>query len=166
MWVCFGVCKRRTAEEMWGGRGGWGRGRGAGGRPAAEGGGWAGRGAFRGGAAPRGGALARGARPGGRWGKGRKRRGRGAVLLLHVSPGSPAEMLAVGQLFAGAGWSVRGLLLPGFGAEFSTLADKRHTDWDAAIDAALLDLRSRYASVAIAGTVSCSIVGRSIWAKP
>lgn len=79
------------------------------------------------------------------------RRGPRAVLLIHGFPGTPAEMLAVGQLFAGAGWSVRGLLLPGFGAEFSTLADKRHTDWDAAIDAALLDLRSRYASVAIAG---------------
>ena len=74
-----------------------------------------------------------------------------AVLLIHGFPGTPAEMRTVGQVFADAGWSVRGLLLPGFGAEFPTLGDKRHADWEAAIDAALDDLHRRYTTVAIAG---------------
>lgn len=78
-------------------------------------------------------------------------RGPHAVLLVHGFPGTPAEMRPVGRIFADAGWSVRGLLLPGFGAEFPTLGDKRHTDWDAAIDAALTDLRQRYARIVIAG---------------
>ena len=74
-----------------------------------------------------------------------------AVLLIHGFPGTPAEMRRVGEVFAGVGWSVHGLLLPGFGAEFDTLAHKRHTDWDAAIDDALATLRQRYARVMIAG---------------
>jgi carboxylesterase len=74
-----------------------------------------------------------------------------AVLLIHGFPGTPAEMRTVGQIFADAGWSVRGLLLPGFGAEFPTLGAKRHIDWEAAIDAALDDLHRRYTTVAIAG---------------
>ena len=79
------------------------------------------------------------------------RHGPHAALLVHGFPGTPAEMRAVGHVFAGVGWSVHGLLLPGFGAEFSTLGHKQHTDWDAAIDAALTDLRQRYACVVIAG---------------
>lgn len=79
------------------------------------------------------------------------RRGPHAVLLVHGFPGTPAEMRPVGRVFADAGWSVHGLLLPGFGAEFPTLGDKQHPDWDAAIDAALADLRERYARIVIAG---------------
>ncbi len=79
------------------------------------------------------------------------RHGPHAVLLVHGFPGTPAEMRAVGRIFAGAGWSVRGLLLPGFGAEFPTLGQQQHTDWHAAIDAALTDLRQRYTRVVIAG---------------
>lgn len=79
------------------------------------------------------------------------RHGPHVVLLVHGFPGTPAEMRPVGRIFADAGWSVHGLLLPGFGAEFPTLGDKLHTDWDAAIDAALTDLQQRYARIAIAG---------------
>lgn len=74
-----------------------------------------------------------------------------AVLLVHGFPGTPAEMRPVGRIFADAGWSVHGLLLPGFGAEFPTLGDKQHTDWDAAIDATLADLQQRYARIIIVG---------------
>ncbi|HHY58939.1 MAG TPA: alpha/beta fold hydrolase [Chloroflexi bacterium] len=78
-------------------------------------------------------------------------RGPHVALLVHGFPGTPAEMRPIGRIFADAGWSVRGLLLPGFGAEFPTLGDKRCSDWDAAIDAALTDLRRRYVRVVVAG---------------
>lgn len=79
------------------------------------------------------------------------RHGPHAVLLVHGFPGTPAEMRPVGRIFADAGWSVRGLLLPGFGAEFPTLGDKAHTDWDAAINTALVELRQQHGCVVIAG---------------
>lgn len=79
------------------------------------------------------------------------RHGPHAVLLVHGFPGTPAEMRPVGRIFADAGWSVRGLLLPGFGAELPTLGDKAHTDWNAAIDTALAELRQQYACIVIAG---------------
>jgi hypothetical protein len=34
----------------------------------------------------------------------------------------------------GAGWTVQGLLLPGFGRDFATLPDRHHGDWVAAIE--------------------------------
>lgn len=74
-----------------------------------------------------------------------------AVLLVHGFPGTPAEMRCVGNIFAEAGWSGQNLLLPGFGAEFSSLAHKRHTDWNAAVDSALSALQQRYHRVVIAG---------------
>lgn len=79
------------------------------------------------------------------------RHGPNVVLLVHGFPGTPAEMRMVGSVFAAAGWSVRGLLLPGFGADFPFLSHKRYDDWEAAVDAALADLRVRYRGVAIAG---------------
>lgn len=79
------------------------------------------------------------------------RNGPRAVLLIHGFPGTPAEMRAVGEVFAASGWSVRGLLLPGFGAELPTLGHKRQHDWEAAVDTALTDLRRRHATVMLAG---------------
>ncbi len=74
-----------------------------------------------------------------------------AVLLVHGFPGTPAEMRRVGDIFAEAGWSGQSLLLPGFGAEFPSLAHKRYTDWSAAVDSALSALQQRYHRVVIAG---------------
>jgi carboxylesterase len=60
-------------------------------------------------------------------------------------------MRRVGEIFAAEGWSVRGLLLPGFGAEFDTLGHKRHADWQAAVDRAVSDLRRENTTVLLAG---------------
>lgn len=79
------------------------------------------------------------------------RNGPHAVLLIHGFPGTPAEMRRVGEVFASEGWSVRGLLLPGFGAEFDTLGLKQHTDWQAAVDAAVSELRREHTTVLLAG---------------
>lgn len=74
-----------------------------------------------------------------------------AVLLIHGFPGTPAEMRRVGEIFAAEGWSVRGLLLPGFGAEFDRLGHQQHADWQAAVDAAVSDLRRENTTVLLAG---------------
>lgn len=79
------------------------------------------------------------------------RNGPHAVLLIHGFPGTPAEMRRVGEIFAAEGWSVHGLLLPGFGAEFDTIGQKQHTDWQAAVDVAAAELRQENAAVLLAG---------------
>lgn len=55
--------------------------------------------------------------------------GRMAALLVHGFPGTPAEMRHVGQLLHSAGWTVQGLLLPGFGAEMKRLSETKPEDW-------------------------------------
>ena len=79
------------------------------------------------------------------------RNGPHAVLLIHGFPGTPAEMRSVGEVFASEGWSVRGLLLPGFGAEFPAIGEKHHADWQAAVDAAVAELRRQHSVVLLAG---------------
>lgn len=79
------------------------------------------------------------------------RNGPHAVLLIHGFPGTPAEMRTVGEVFASEGWSVRGLLLPGFGAEFAEIGGKRQADWQTAVDAAVAELRRKHPVVLLAG---------------
>ena len=57
--------------------------------------------------------------------------GSGAVgaLLIHGFPGTPAEMRPLGEQLAAAGWAVYGPLLPGFGPQIPTLAEKTRHDW-------------------------------------
>jgi carboxylesterase len=56
-------------------------------------------------------------------------------LLIHGFPGTPAEVRGIGAALAGNGWHARGPLLPGFGPDIVTLADKRRTDWLEAVGA-------------------------------
>ena len=74
-----------------------------------------------------------------------------AALLIHGFPGSPAEMRPLGELIRDCGWSVKGLLLPGFGAEIGTLEKRGYTDWTAAVTAAVLDLKREHSSIVVAG---------------
>ncbi len=48
-------------------------------------------------------------------------RGEPAALLIHGFPGTPAEMLPLAPILNSAGWTTRGLLLPGFGAQIDSL---------------------------------------------
>ncbi len=68
--------------------------------------------------------------------------GRPAALLVHGFPGTPAEMRPLGRFIQPLGWTVQGLLLPGFGAQFHTLRERRYEDWLAAVVEALHALRS------------------------
>ncbi len=77
--------------------------------------------------------------------------GDNAALLIHGFPGTPAEMRRAGQVLQEAGWTVQGLLLPGFGRDFATLPDRHHGDWVAAIEAALAALRTQHHTVILVG---------------
>ena len=74
-----------------------------------------------------------------------------AALLVHGFPGTPAEMRPVGQLFREMGWTVQGLLLPGFGPEIDALADHTHADWVDAVATTLAGLQRHHHPVIVGG---------------
>ncbi len=59
-----------------------------------------------------------------------------AALLVHGFGGTPAEMRGLAEALRAAGWTVEAILLPGFGADFATLTERRHEEWLAAVEAA------------------------------
>ena len=75
----------------------------------------------------------------------------GGALLVHGFMGTPRDMRPLAAALNGQGWETRGLLLPGFGREVSSLPDRRMEDWAAAIRAALTDLQQRHARTLLAG---------------
>lgn len=77
--------------------------------------------------------------------------GSNAALLIHGYPGTPAEMRPIAELLHDAGWTVNAPLLPGFGSEMETLADKTNEDWLHAIEAEYLSLRGNAKTMAIVG---------------
>ena len=77
--------------------------------------------------------------------------GRQAALLVHGFPGTPAEMRTAGEVIHAGGWTVQGLLLPGFGVDFQTLPARRHIDWIEAIDHAVAVLRQEHDTVLLVG---------------
>jgi esterase/lipase len=62
-----------------------------------------------------------------------------AALLIHGFPGTPAEMRPLAAILNAHGWTTRGLLLPGFGAQIASLWQRQAQEW---IDAAVETLRS------------------------
>lgn len=66
-----------------------------------------------------------------------------AALLVHGFPGTPAEMRPLAEALQEAGWTVQGLLLPGFGREMDTLPERSHVEWTAAVSQALATLQQR-----------------------
>jgi carboxylesterase len=74
-----------------------------------------------------------------------------AALLIHGFPGTPAEMRPIAQSLHHAGWTAHGLLLPGFGLEIETLADRTHNEWLAAVHERLATLRRTHSPVVLVG---------------
>jgi carboxylesterase len=67
--------------------------------------------------------------------------GQPAAVLVHGFPGTPAEMWPLAEQLHQDGWTVHGLLLPGFGPEIATLPQRRRGEWIAAVEDALRALR-------------------------
>jgi len=74
-----------------------------------------------------------------------------AALLIHGFPGTPAEMRPLGDALHDAGWTVQGLLLPGFGADIETLPERKYKDWVGAACDALRDLQRQHHPVVLIG---------------
>ncbi len=74
-----------------------------------------------------------------------------AALLIHGYPGTPAEMRPVAHILHEIGWTVNTPLLPGFGAELETLAEKTNEDWLRAVEREFLALRADSKRVTIVG---------------
>lgn len=77
--------------------------------------------------------------------------GQPAALLVHGFPGTPLEMRATGETLHQLGFTVKGILLPGFGTEIETLPTKTAQDWLEAITAALIELRRDHAPLLLVG---------------
>lgn len=77
--------------------------------------------------------------------------GAGVVVLVHGFPGSPAELRPIALELDAAGWSTRGVLLPGFGRELPTLSTRRAEDWIACVASAVQAARERHERVILLG---------------
>ena len=77
--------------------------------------------------------------------------GKPAALLVHGFPGTPAEMRPMAKALNERGWTVRGLLLPGFGSDLDSLPSRRAEDWTSAVRNALIDLRSKHSPLMLVG---------------
>ncbi len=75
----------------------------------------------------------------------------GAALLVHGFPGTPAEMRPAAQVLHDAGWTVQGLLLPGFGPQISELTHYNQANWAQAVRRALVALQAEYKTVVLVG---------------
>lgn len=77
--------------------------------------------------------------------------GRPAALLVHGYPGTPYEMRPLAEALHERGWTCRGILLPGFGAQIESLPQRRWTEWREAVLEALSDLRRDHAPLLLVG---------------
>lgn len=65
-----------------------------------------------------------------------------AALLVHGFPGSALEMRHLGKALNAAGWTVRGICLPGFGPELPELIQNNNESWVNAVWKELEELRT------------------------
>ena len=77
--------------------------------------------------------------------------GGAAALLVHGFPGTPAEMRPLAEALHREGWSVQGILLPGFGSQFAEILQRGYPDWLAAVEQALQTLKQKYSPVLLIG---------------
>ncbi len=76
---------------------------------------------------------------------------RHAALFVHGFPGTPADFRPLATRLHEAGWTVEGVLLPGFGAQIDDLMKYRCEDWLAAVLTALQRLQRDYDRVLVLG---------------
>jgi carboxylesterase len=74
-----------------------------------------------------------------------------AALLIHGFPGTPAEMRPLAATLNAAGWTTRGLLLPGFGPQIDSLFQRQPQEWIDATAEALSALMVAHHPVVLIG---------------
>jgi carboxylesterase len=72
-------------------------------------------------------------------------------MLVHGFPGTPAEMRPIAAALVAVGWRVRAPLLPGFGPDWSTLRERRWTEWRDAVATELTTVAASGAPVMAIG---------------
>lgn len=77
--------------------------------------------------------------------------GEKAALLVHGFFGTPYELRHVGNSLHEAGWTVQGLLLPGFGADYSHMSTVLCDEWLASVVDSLHSLQRDYAQIMLVG---------------
>jgi carboxylesterase len=77
--------------------------------------------------------------------------GKPAALLIHGFPGTPAEIRPLANILNAAGWTTRGLLLPGFGAQIDSLFHRKSHEWIEAVVEALRSLQQQHHPVIVIG---------------
>lgn len=73
------------------------------------------------------------------------------AILVHGFPGTPCEMRSAAEVLHNQGWTVHGLLLPGFGIEIHSLVDKSYTDWLSTILNTINQYKQKYDKVILVG---------------
>ena len=77
--------------------------------------------------------------------------GKPAALLVHGFPGTPAEVRALAGVLHGAGWTVQGILLPGFGADIASLPERTAQAWIQATGDAVAEFARTHSPVVLVG---------------
>ena len=77
--------------------------------------------------------------------------GENAILLIHGFTGSPSHMRTVGEAAHGAGFSARGILLPGHGRTVAEMEESHDGQWWDACVAAYQEMAQKYRRVAVGG---------------
>jgi len=77
--------------------------------------------------------------------------GERAALLVHGFPGTPYEMRPLAEHLHERDWTVKGVLLPGFGVEIDTLPDRQYVEWRLAVETALAELQATHKRVMLVG---------------
>ena len=74
-----------------------------------------------------------------------------AALFVHGFPGTPAEMRPLSLELHKQGWTVQGLLLPGFGPQINNLETMHVEDWLEAIQSAVQSMRNQFSPLILVG---------------
>ena len=83
-----------------------------------------------------------------------------AALIVHGFPDTPNAIRPLSDMLEARGWSVSGLLLPGFGCELPTLYQRRTDEWITAIQSEVERLKQTHHPVILVGFsmgAGCSI---------
>lgn len=73
------------------------------------------------------------------------------ALLVHGFPGTPADVRPLAERLAAAGWAAYGPLLPGFGPQIPTLAQKTRHDWLAAAQESWQKVQAQHETAVLIG---------------
>lgn len=73
------------------------------------------------------------------------------AVLVHGFPGTPSEMRPIADILHAQGWSVQGILLPGFGIEINSITEKTYTDWLSAVLNSVNKQTQAYSRVVLVG---------------